>query len=57
MGGKGELVNHTRIFEKGPLTPEQKRVLKEKINAIIDTASHTITIEAMVEVAGEDLKK
>ena len=48
MSGKGELVNYTRIVHKGPLTPHDKQVLKDKINAIIDAASSTITIEAMV---------
>jgi hypothetical protein len=57
MSGKGELVNFTRLFKKGPLTSHDKTVLKEKIYAIIDAASHTITIEAMVEASAEDLKK
>jgi hypothetical protein len=48
MGGKGELVEYTRLMEKGPLTPAQKADLKQKINDIIDAASDTITIETMV---------
>jgi hypothetical protein len=55
MGGKGELVKYTRLFEKGPLSPHEKAVLKEKINAIIDAASHTITIEAFVEAVPQDI--
>jgi hypothetical protein len=54
MSGKGELVKFTRIFKEGPLTSHDKKVLKEKIDAIIDAASHTITIEAMVK--SEDKK-
>jgi hypothetical protein len=57
MSGKGELVKFTRLFKKGPLKPHDKKVLKEKIDAIIDAASHTITIDAMVEASPEDLKK
>jgi hypothetical protein len=57
MGGKGELVKYTRLFKKGPLTPQKKQILKEKINAIIDKASHSITIEAMVEAVPDDLRK
>lgn len=49
MGGKGELVNYTRLFKKGPLKPADKTELKKKINDIIDAASTSITIEAMVE--------
>jgi hypothetical protein len=57
MGGKGELVKYTRLFAKGPLSAHDKTVLKEKVNAIIDAASNSITIEAMVAAASDDLKK
>jgi len=57
MGGKGELVHHTRLFKKGPLKPADKKVLKEKINAIIDATSSSITIEAMFVPSPDGLKK
>jgi hypothetical protein len=57
MGGKGELVKYTSLIQKGPLTPGDKKKLKEKINAIIDAASGSITIQAMVEPTVDDLKK
>jgi hypothetical protein len=57
MSGKGELVEYTRLFKKAPLTDKDKKELKEKINAIIDEASQTITIEAMVEASVDSLKK
>jgi hypothetical protein len=57
MSGKGELVKYTRLFAKGPLSAHDKTVLKEKVNAIIDAASNSITIEAMVAAAPDDLKK
>ncbi len=50
MSGKGELVNYTRLFKQGPLTESDKAELKQKIADIIDGASYSITIEAMVEV-------
>jgi len=51
MSGKGELVKYTRLFEKGPLTEAKKKKLKDDISAIINAASNSITIEAMVEPA------
>ena len=57
MGGKGELVKYTRLFEKGPLTDAKKKVLKDKINAIIDLATNSITIAALVEPTAPALKK
>jgi hypothetical protein len=54
MSGKGELVDYTRMVEKGPLTPAQKAALKQKISDIIDAATHSITIEAMVESAPDE---
>jgi hypothetical protein len=57
MSGRGELVKFTLLFKKGPLTDHDKKVLKDKINAIIEEASNTITIEAMVEASDEDLQR
>jgi len=57
MSGRGELVKFTLLFKKGPLTDHDKKVLKDKINAIIEEASTTITIEAMVEASPEDLRR
>ena len=57
MSGKGELVKYTRLFAKGPLSAHDKTVLKEKINAIIDAASNSITLEAMVATSPDDLKQ
>jgi hypothetical protein len=54
MSGKGELVKYARLVEEGPLTPEKRALLKQKINAIIDAASTKITIEAMVEAPPQD---
>jgi CRISPR/Cas system-associated endoribonuclease Cas2 len=50
MGGKGELVEFTRLFKEGPLSDADKAELKRKINRIIDGATFSITIEAMVQV-------
>ena len=55
MSGKGELVKYSRLYAKGPLSPHDKAVLKEKIDAIIDAASHGITIEAFVEALPQDI--
>jgi hypothetical protein len=57
MSGKGELVKYTRLFKRGPLSGRDKRELKAKINAIIDEASQTITVMAVVEASREDLIK
>lgn len=54
MGGKGELVKYTRLFAK---TPQEKALLKQQINAIIDEATHAITVEAMVEALPQDIVK
>jgi hypothetical protein len=54
MSGKGELVYYTRLFAKGPLSPHEKAALKQQINAIIDAASGSITIESMVEVLSQN---
>jgi hypothetical protein len=51
MNGTGDLVNYTRFFEKGPLSPEDKAALKEKINDIIDAASGAITVIALVQAS------
>jgi len=52
MSGKGELVEYTKLFEKGPLTEAEKEELKKKINKIIDKAKLSITIETMVKADG-----
>jgi len=57
MGGKGDLVNYTSIFKEGPLKPADKKELKEKINAIIDAASDSITVQALVKPSDEALRK
>lgn len=52
MGGKGETVMYTRMFERGPnegpLTDAQKKDLKDRINRIINDATVAITIDVMV---------
>jgi mRNA-degrading endonuclease RelE of RelBE toxin-antitoxin system len=50
MGGKGETVSCTREFRKDmkALSAEEKKKLKDKINAIIDGASNSLTIIALV---------
>ena len=50
MGGKGETVSCTREFRKDmkALSAEDKKKLKDKINAIIDGASNSLTIIALV---------
>jgi len=48
MSGRHELVHYTRLVQLGPLTRHDRDVLIEKITSIINAASHTITIEAMV---------
>lgn len=46
MGGKGDLVNFTSITAT---TSQERAALKQQINAIIDAASGTITVQAMVQ--------
>jgi hypothetical protein len=50
MGGKGETVSYTREFRKemGTLTPTQREELKTEITRIIDRATHSLTIIALV---------
>ena len=57
MAGKGDLVHYTRLFKQGPLKPADKKDLKDKINAIIDAASGSIAVEAMVEALPTDKEK
>jgi len=57
MSGKGELVEYTRLVETEPLTPHKKSVLKEKITALIDAATTTITIEVMTEASLDRLQE
>ena len=46
MAGKGGLVHYTNLTATNA---EERAVLKQKINAIIDAASTNITVQAMVE--------
>jgi len=48
MSGKGETVRYQRLVHVGQLSADDKRELIEKITAIINAASNTITLEAMV---------
>ena len=66
MGGKGELVNYTRLHEEGrhrpghppdPLTREQKDLLIEKVTHLINSASLAITIAVMIAPSPDHLKK
>jgi hypothetical protein len=43
------LVKYSRIIHKGPLSKDDKKKLKQEINAIIDAATRSITIEAIVQ--------
>lgn len=52
MSGKGELVKYTRLIAT---TAQERAKLKQDINAIIDAASTTITIEAMVEALPQEI--
>jgi CRISPR/Cas system-associated endoribonuclease Cas2 len=48
MGGRGETVAYTRKFDS-QLSDDDREKLKEEINAIIDGATKSITIIALVE--------
>ncbi|HEY1805170.1 MAG TPA: hypothetical protein VGG45_11920 [Terracidiphilus sp.] len=54
MSGKGELVKYTSLTAR---TAAERKVLKEQISAIIDAASGTITVQAMVEAFSQDIVK
>jgi CRISPR/Cas system-associated endoribonuclease Cas2 len=56
MSGKGETVVYTRLVKLTP-TPADKRELKAKITKIIDDATESITIEAMVEATVDQLEE
>lgn len=49
MSGKGELVEYTRIFVEGPLTPQKKMKLKDDISTIIDFHSGDITVSILAK--------
>jgi hypothetical protein len=53
MSGKGELIKYTRLVAK---TSQEKAMLKQQIAAIIDAASNTITVEAMVDASPDNKK-
>ena len=57
MSFKRDLVKYTRIVQKGRLTAKQKQQLKNQINAVIDAATRSITIEAIVQPPGLGPKK
>jgi hypothetical protein len=52
MSGKGELVKYTSLTAK---TPQERAKLKQDIDAIIDAASGTITVQALVEALPQDI--
>jgi len=54
MAGKGELVNYTLITAT---TQKERDALKEQINGIIDAATGTITVQAMVQAFPDDIIK
>ena len=49
MGGKGELVKYAKLFKKKPISENDKRELLDKMTAIIEATSQTITIVVLVE--------
>jgi hypothetical protein len=54
MAGKGELVNYTLITAT---TQAERDALKKQISDIIDAATGTITIQAMVQAFPDDIIK
>jgi hypothetical protein len=52
MSGKGELVKYTSLTAK---TPQERAKLKQDIDAIIEAASGTITVQALVEALPQDI--
>jgi hypothetical protein len=54
MSGKGDLVYFTSITAT---TAEQRKQLKDQIGKIIDAATGTITVQAMVEAFPPDIIK
>jgi hypothetical protein len=51
------LVKYSRIIHQGPLSANEKEKLKQEINAIIDAATRSITIEAIVQPPMDDQEK
>jgi hypothetical protein len=49
MAFRRGLVKFAQIVKKGPLTPKDKEELKKEINGIIDKATRSITIQAIVQ--------
>jgi CRISPR/Cas system-associated endoribonuclease Cas2 len=49
MAFKRGLVKFAQIVKKGPLSPKDKQELKKEINDIIDKATRSITIQAIVQ--------
>ena len=54
MSGKGQLVKYTSITAR---TAKERAALKQEISAIIDAATGTITVQAMVEAFPQDIIK
>ena len=48
---------YSRIVHKEPLSAEDKKQLKKEINAIIDEATRSITIEVFVQPPMDDQEK
>lgn len=57
MTGKGELVKYYRFHKTKPLSDDDKKELKARIGLIIDNATQTITITALVGAGFADLIK
>jgi hypothetical protein len=57
MGGKGELVKYSRMFEPGPVSDAKKAQLKKDICDIIERATGSITVEALVEPTPHHLQE
>jgi hypothetical protein len=49
MSFRRGLVKYSQIVKKGPLSPKDKQELKREINDIIDKATRSITIQAIVQ--------
>lgn len=49
MAFRRGLVQFTQIVKKGPLSPKDKAELKKEINGVIDKATRSITIHAIIQ--------
>jgi len=50
-------VIYKKVVKEKPLSPMQKEQLKKQINAVIDAATRSIAIEAIVQSSKDDQKK